>query len=111
MFKDTTISPSLELPPHHLVDYAHVGLDDADDFGGDVFIYIIGDGDAREAVADEGDGNVYALQEALGVDAGEDKAALVQGFRPLRASPNAHRREGMADGGEEAALFRQGTGI
>ena len=43
----------LELPPNHLVDDAGVGLDDADDLGGDVFVYVVGDGDAGEAVADE----------------------------------------------------------
>jgi len=72
-----------ELPPNHLVHHAHIGLDDADDLGGDVLVHVVGDGDAREAVADEGDGDVNALEKADGVDAAEDEAAFVQGFGAL----------------------------
>ena len=43
-------------------------MDDADDFGRNVLIHVIGHGDARKAVADEADGDIYALEEALGVD-------------------------------------------
>ena len=56
------MTKGLELAPDHFVDDAGVGLDDADDFGGDVFVDVVGDGEAGEAVADEGDGNVYTLE-------------------------------------------------
>ena len=101
----------LELPPDHLIHHADVGLDDADHLGGDVFVYIVGDGEAGEAVADERDGDVHALQQALGVDARKDKAALVESFRPLGTGADADGREGMADGGEEARFFRQRTRV
>ncbi len=76
LLKLLTMSAS-ELPPDHLVDHADVALDDADDLGGDVLVNVVGDGDAREAVADERYGHINALQEPLGVDAAEHEAALV----------------------------------
>ena len=91
----------LELPPDHFVDNAHIALDDADNLRGDVFVHVVGDGDAGEAVADEGDGDVNTLQEALGVNAGEDEAAFIQGLGTLGAGADADGREGMTDGGEE----------
>ena len=102
---------SLELPPDHLVDDADVGLDDADDFGGDVLVHVVGDRDAGEAVADEGDGNVYALEEALGVDTAQNEATLVQGFGALGGGADADGREGMANGGEEGRFLGQGARI
>ena len=68
---------SLELPPDHLVHHPDIALDDADDLRGHVLIDIIRHRDAREAVADEGDGDVDTLEQALGVDAAEDEAAFV----------------------------------
>ena len=101
----------LELPPDHLIDDADVGLDDANHLRGNVFVHIVRHRDAGEAVADEGNGDIYALQQALGVDARKDKAALVESFRPLGTGADADGREGMADGGEEAALLRQSARI
>lgn len=101
----------LELPPDHLVDYANVGLDDADDLGGDVFVHVVGYGNAGEAVTDEGDGDVNALQEAYRVDAGEDEAALVEGFGTLGGCADADGGERVSDAGEERGFFRQGAAI
>lgn len=101
----------LELAPNHFVDNANVRLDDANDLRGDVFVHVVGNRDARQAVADEGDGYVYALQEALGVDAGKHEAALVEGFGTLGRCPNADGREGMADRSEKATLLRQSATI
>ena len=91
----------LEFPPHHLIHHAYIGLDDAHDLSGNVFVDVVGDGDAREAVADEGDGDVNALQEAKGVDAAQDEATLIQGLGALGGGADADGREGMADGDEE----------
>lgn len=91
----------LKLPPNHLIHHADVGLDDADHLGGDVFVNVVGNRDAGEAVADEGDGDVYTLQQALGVDAAEHEAALIQRLRTFGGGTDAHGREGMADGGKE----------
>ena len=101
----------LELAPNHLVDNTDVGLDDANDLGRYVFVHIVRHGDTGETVTDERDGYIDALQEALGVDAGEDKAAFVQGFGALGGGADADGREGMADGCEEGRLLRQGTTI
>ena len=70
----------LKFSPDHLVHNTHIALYDAHHLGADVFIHIVGDGDAGEAVADEGDGDIHTLQKAFGVDAGEDEATLVQCF-------------------------------
>ena len=82
-------------PPDHLIHHAHIGLDDADNLRGNILVHVVGDGDTREAVADEGDGDVDTLEQALGVDAAEHEAALVQGFGALGRCPDADGREGM----------------
>ena len=63
------MTKGLELAPNHFVDNANVRLDDANHLSAYILIHIVRYGNAGEAVADEGDGDVYALQEALGVDA------------------------------------------
>ena len=52
-------------------------------------------------VADEGDDGIDGLEKAGGVDAGEDKAAFVEGFWALGAGADADGRKRMAYGGEE----------
>ncbi len=105
------MTKGLELAPNHFVDNANVRLDDANHLSAYVLIHIVGDGNAGEAVADEGDGYVYALQEALGVDATEHEAPLVQRLGALRRGADADGWEGVANGGEVAALLGQGTGV
>ena len=63
------------------------------------------------AVAAEADGGVNGLKQAAGVDAGNDEAALVDGFRTLRRGADAHGGEGMAHRGEETALLGKGAGV
>ena len=99
------------LPPHHLVDDACIALDNLDDLGGDVLVYVVGHGDAVEAVLAKADGGVDCLEQAAAVDAGDDKAALVDGFGALRAGADAHGGEGVADAGEETALFGQRAAV
>ena len=84
------------LSPNHLVDDAGIALDDFDNFGGDVFVYVVGHGDAVVTVLAKADGGVNGLQETLGVDAGDDKAAFVDGLGTLGAGADAHGGEGMA---------------
>ncbi len=85
-----------ELPPNHLVHHAHIGLDDADDLRGDVLIHVVGNRDAREAVTDEGDGDIDTLEKADGIDAAEDEAAFVQGLGALGRCPDEDGRKRMA---------------
>ena len=100
-----------KLPPHHLIHHPHVALDDADNLRGDVLIDIVRHGDARVAVADEGDGDVDALEEAGGVDAAEDEATFVQGLRPFGRSADTDGWERMADAREEGGLLGQGARV
>ena len=99
------------LPPHHLVDDARIALDNLDDLGGDVLVYVVGHGDTVEAVLAKADGGVDCLKQAAAVDAGDDEAALVDGLGALRAGADAHGGEGMADAGEETALFGQRAAV
>ena len=103
--------PMRLLPPNHLVDDAGIALDDFDDFGGDVFVYVVGHGDTVEAVLAKADGGVDCLKQAAAVDAGDDEAALVDGLGTLRAGADAHGGEGVADAGEETALFGQRAAV
>ena len=100
LLKLLTLS-TLKLPPDHLVDHADVTLDDADDFGGDVLVNVVGHGDAGETVADEGYGHVDALQEPLGVDAAEHEATFVESLGAVGGGADADSWERMADGGKE----------
>ena len=45
------------------------------------------------------------------IDACQDETALIQGFRPLRGSADAHRRERMPYAGEETALLGQSAAV
>ena len=97
--------------PNHFVDDADVALDDFDDFGADVFIDVVGDGDAVVTVAAEADGGVHCLEEAGGVDAGDDEVAFVDCLGTLGTGADADGGEGMTDAGEETALFGEGAAV
>ena len=99
------------LPPHHLVDDARIALDNLDDLGGDVLVYVVGHGDTVEAVLAKADGGVDCLKQAAPIDAGDDEAALVDGLGALRAGADAHGGEGVADAGEETALLGQRAAV
>ena len=53
----------LEFAPDHFVDDADVGLYDFHDFGADVFVNVVGDGESVMTVAAEGYGGVNCLEE------------------------------------------------
>ena len=99
------------LPPYHLVDNADVGLDDLHDLGGDILIHIVGDGKTVVALFAKFYGGINGLEKALRVNAGNDEVAFVDGFGPFRTGSDADGREGVADAGEETALFGQRTAI
>ena len=103
--------PVSVLPPNHLVDDAGVGLDDLDDFGGDVLVHVVGDGDAVLSIAAEFHGGVNGLKEALFVDAGDDEIALVDGLRTLGRCADADGREGMPHRSKERGFLGQGPRI
>lgn len=99
----------LELPPHHLIDDACITLDNLHHFSGDVFVDVVGDGDAVVAGGVHGDGGIDGLKERLFVDAGDEEAGFVKGFRPLCRGADADGREGVAYRSEERTLFGQGA--
>ena len=94
-------------PPYHLVDDTDVALDDADHFGGDVLVDVVGYGNARQTVLDKAYCNIHALQESLFVDAAEDEASFVEGFGTLCAGADTNCGEGMANRSEETAFLGQ----
>ena len=96
---------SFLLPPYHLVDDAYVALNDLHHLSTYVFIHIVGDRDAVVTVFAEFNRGIYCLQEALGVDAGNDEVPLVNGLGALRGGTDADGGEGMAYTGEEGGLF------
>ena len=98
-------------PPHHLIHYPHIALDYLHDLGADVFIDIVGHGDAVVAIGVHLHGCVNGLKEALLVDAADEEAAFVEGFGAFGAGADADCGEGVADGGEEAALFGEGAAV
>lgn len=53
----------LEFAPDHFVYDADVGLYDFHDFGADVFVNVVGDGESVMTVAAEGYGGVNCLEE------------------------------------------------
>ena len=99
----------LLLPPYHLVDDAYIALNDFHYLGAYILIHIIGDGDAMLTVFAEFYGGIYSLEEALGVDAGNDEVTLVNSLGTLGRGTDADGREGMAYTGEEAALLGEGA--
>ena len=96
---------SFLLPPYHLVDDAYVALNDLHHLSTYVFIHIVGDRDAVVTVFAEFNRGIYCLQEALGVDAGNDEVAFVNGFGAFCTGADADGRERMTYTGEEAAFF------
>ena len=81
-----TFDTQSKLPPDHFVHDTYVALDDADDFGADILVHVVGDGDAGEAVADEGDGDVHALEQTNGIDAAEHNPSTpLRSRNPIRA--------------------------
>ena len=74
-------------------------------FGADVFVDVVGDGDAVLAVAAELYSGVNGLEQRLFVDAGYDEVAFVDGLGALRAGADADGWEGVAYTGEETTFF------
>ena len=56
-------------------------------------------------------GNIYALEQALGVDTAQYETSFVEGFRPLCAGADTHSRERMTNACEEAAFLGQCAAI
>lgn len=86
-------------------------MDDLDDFGAYIFVGVVRDGDAVEAVTAEFNGGVNCLEEAFFVYAGDDEVAFVDGFGPFGGCADADGRERVADAREKRALLRECTAV
>ena len=89
------------LPPHHLIDYPHIALDDLDDLSADILIDIVWHRNTVVAVAAEFDCGINCLEEGFGVDAGDDEVCFVDSFWALGTGADADCRERMAYASEE----------
>lgn len=83
------------LPPHEAIHDAGIALDDPRNLHGHIFGGIVGDRCAEFAVFLHLHCQINGLQQLLRVDAGEDKAALVQSLRPLGGGADAHCGNGL----------------
>ena len=95
-------------PPHHLVHYAHVALDDLHHLGGDIFIRVVRNRGAVVAVLDKFYSRVDGLEKSFGVDAGENKACLVERLGTFGRGTDADCRKRMSYAGEERTLLGKG---
>lgn len=98
-------------PPHHLVHYAHVALDDLHYLGRDIFIRVVRNRSAVVTVLDKFYCRVDGLEKSLGVDAGENEARLVERLGTLGRGADADCRERMPYTGEERTLLGKGARI
>ena len=97
--------------PDHFIDYTNIALDDADYLGTYILVNVIGNWYSVIAILNQLYSNIYALEQALGINTAQHKAAFVEGLRPLGAGADAHSRERMTNRGEEAAFFGQCAAI
>lgn len=102
---------AVSFPPHHLVHYANVALDDFHHLGGDIFIRVVRNRGAVVAVLDKFYCSVDGLEKSFGVDAGENKACLVEGFGTFGRGTDANCRKRMSYAGEERTLFGKGARV
>ena len=102
---------NLVFPPYHLIHNPGVALDDFDHLGRDIFLHVVRHGDAVVAILVHLHGGVHGLEEAVRVDACQDKATFVQSLRALGGGADAHRRERVPHAGKETALLGQGAAV
>ena len=91
----------LKLPPHHLVDDAHIALDNLHYLGAYVLVHIVRHRNSMLSIFAELYSGIYRLKEALLVNAGNDEVCLVDGFGTLGRGTDADGRERMTNAGEK----------
>lgn len=89
------------LSPNHLINHAHVTLDNLHYFRADVFVGVVWNRGAIVAVLDQFYCSFHRLEQSVGVDAGENESGFVERFRTLGGGADADGRERMAYAGEE----------
>ena len=103
--------PILLLPPHHLIHYPHIALDDLHHLRGDILIHIVKHWKAMVAILTKRNGGIYRLEQRCCINTGNDKIALVYGLGTFRGGSDTDRRERMAYTREEAALLRKCSAV
>ena len=71
----------LKLPPHHLINYPHVALDNLHHLGAYILLYIVRNGDAIIAILVHCDSGVYCLQQRYFIDTCDEEACFVKCLR------------------------------
>ena len=73
-------SSALGLPPHHLINYTHVALNDLHHLGTNVLFHIIRHRDTVIPILIHGYRCIYSLQQALLINTGDEEACLPPAF-------------------------------
>ena len=63
------------------------------------------------AVGIHRNGGIHCLKQVVLIDAGDEEAGLVKGFRALGAGADADSRERMTDAGEETGFLGEGAAV
>lgn len=103
--------PALVFSPNQLINHAGKTLDNPHNLAGDILIQIVRNRDPVFPRGIHGNSGLHGLEQGVLPNPGQEKAALLHSLRAFGRSADAHRREGPADGGEEAALLRQGAAV
>ena len=101
----------LELAPDHLVDYAHIRLDNLHNLRADILFHVIRHRNTIVPILIHGHSRIHSLQQTLLIDTCNEETSLIQSFRTLGACTDANSREWVAYGGEEATFLWQRTAI
>ena len=97
--------------PHKTIHDAGIALDDPRDLYGHILGGIVWHGGTEFTILLHLHRKVDGLQHLLRVDAGEDKAALVQRLRALGGGADAHSGERLADRQVKTRLLRQRAAV
>ena len=91
--------------PHHLINYIHISLNDANHLHGHGLVHIIGAGLAQNTLLLHLNGHIGGIEQFPSGDAGKDKVTSFQCLGAFRAGADTHGSDGVTDGQVEARLL------
>ena len=86
----------LELSPHHLVHYPCIALNQLHNLRTHILFHVVRHRNSIISVQVHLHCGIHCLQKTLFINSCQNKACLIQGFRPLRAGSNTYGWERMA---------------